>query len=58
MYKGREGVWFPPILLLLLTFLSHVIQLLLGNLGRAPRSLENTGQTPAKVTLAELGFLG
>ena len=36
-------------------FFSHVIQLLLGNIGRAPRSLENTGQTPAKVTLADLG---
>jgi len=46
---------FSRIPLLLLTFFSHVIQLLLGNIARAPRSLENTGQTPAKVTLADLG---
>ncbi|MBB4140432.1 hypothetical protein BKA10_002226 [Microbacterium invictum] len=51
----RAGRGKFPLLLLLLTFSPHGIYLLLGNLGRGTRSQSRVRQTPAKLTLAELG---
>lgn len=43
---------------LLLSFSSHVRDLLLGNLGNGLRSQAGVGESPAKVTLADLAGLG
>lgn len=44
--------------LLLLSFSSHITDLLLGNLGNSLRSQARVGSAPAKVTLAGLAGLG
>jgi len=54
-FHEREKCVFESHLLLLTYFSLMDSYLLLGNLGNGPRALENTGQTPAKVTLAALG---